>query len=715
MHTPTTRKPLAIAIALALSTGSALVQAAELEEVIVTAQKREQDLQDTPIAVSAFGADAINDQGISDISDVSQFAPNVEIAETPGGSTGATITIRGSSTINPAVTWEPTVGIYVDGVFIAKNVGGLFDVAELERIEVLRGPQGTLYGKNTIGGAINLITRKPGEEFGGTIKLGAGNYNNKEGFVSIDTGRLGDVAAFNVAMNVRNRDGFYKNTSVDSNAADEFKKLDTTAMRVAGLFDISDRLEAYYTFDQNKKDNTPSLGQRETLADKPKRIDEAAIDGAIKDTSESYGHALTLTYDFSDSIILKSITSYRSMEFNDSADYDGTVDEDKQFHTVRDVKSDQTSQEFQLIGSAESMDYVLGAYYFTEDSKALNPYTAFNPVPVVREVQSIDNRYGVESTSYALYGQTDYYLTDSWTLTGGIRWTKEKKEAYLQRDDPAGFFGQNAPLTKLDNSWTNVSPMAVATYAFSDNVSTYFKVAQGWKAGGWNPEGATQALFQDGYKEEKVTSYELGVKSRLLDNRLQLNAALFQNNVEDLQLAHFTGLVTKAYNAGDATIRGFELELLAALTNELTANLNYGYLDTKYGSLIVEGDEVKDQYKFPYSPRSKVSAGLDYYRELGFGALKARIDYSWVDDHDLYPEPKAAALTKVDAYGLLNARIALADIKVGTDATLEVAVWGKNLTDEEYRINGIPNTISGFATNYYGDPRTYGVEATYRF
>ncbi|MBV1919611.1 MAG: TonB-dependent receptor, partial [Pseudomonadales bacterium] len=189
------RTPFVKAVGLVVFMGASLTVTAEnggskepgLEEVVVTAQKREQNLQETPLAISTFDAQALEDLGISDIEDVSVYVPNVQISETPGGSTGATIGIRGSATINPAVTWEPTVGIYIDGVFIAKNIGALFDVAEIERLEILRGPQGTLYGKNTIGGAVNLVTRKPSGVGGGKIKLGAGNYDYKDLFLSVDS------------------------------------------------------------------------------------------------------------------------------------------------------------------------------------------------------------------------------------------------------------------------------------------------------------------------------------------------------------------------------------------------------------------------------------------------------------------------------------------------------------------------------------------------
>ncbi|KEQ11788.1 TonB-dependent receptor [Endozoicomonas numazuensis] len=713
MLKPTVRTPLALAVAVALSSGQVYAEAGALEEVIVTAQKREQNLQDTPVSVSAFGAAAIADQNIQDVADVSQYVPNVEIAETPGGSTGATISIRGSVSINPAVTWEPPVGIYVDGVFVAKNVGGLFDVAELERIEVLRGPQGTLYGKNTIGGAINLISKKPAEEFGGTLKISAGNYRYKEGFFSLNTGRLADRAAFNVALNVRKRDGFYENTSTAAGAVDDYKKLDTQAARIAGSFDITDRLEAYYIFDQSKKDNTPAFGQFDAAGSSFEKKDKGANDGSIEDSSSTSGHALHLTYDLADNITLKSITAYRSMSFEDAGDYDGTGVAG--FHTRRDVDSDQVSQEFQLIGNADRFDYVLGAFYFKEESGAKNPFDIGGVEGLVK------NGYGVDSQSYALYGQADYYLTDQWTLTGGARWTKEEKEAYIERVDGTGVgFGGNIPRTKAKDDWTNVSPMAVLTYAFSNEASAYFKVSKGWKAGGFNGEAQNVDIFKKSYDEETVTAFELGLKSRWMKDRLQLNAAVFQNNVKDMQLSNYLGAYSLIENAGEATVRGLELEVLAALTDSLTANLNYGYLDPKYDSFKDQaGNELKDVNKFPYAPKTKISAGLEYKQSLGFAHLVGRLDYSWVDKYYVYHEPATAELTKSGDYRLWNARIALEDIQVGTDESIEVAIWGKNLTNEEYRVNGVPvadqNGNFVGAANYYGDPRSYGIDVAYRF
>jgi iron complex outermembrane receptor protein len=203
------KTPLNIALTIALVGMSNASHAAEndnknkaaLEVIEVTAQKRVQNLQELPTAVSVFNSESLREKGITDVEDLSIYTPNMQISETPGGSTGATIAIRGSVTINPAVTWEPTTGVYIDGVFVSKNIGGLFDVAAIERVEVLRGPQGTLYGKNTIGGALSIMTRKPSGELGGEVRVGAGNYGMKDLYISADSAQINDKLSSNITAN----------------------------------------------------------------------------------------------------------------------------------------------------------------------------------------------------------------------------------------------------------------------------------------------------------------------------------------------------------------------------------------------------------------------------------------------------------------------------------------------------------------------------------
>ncbi|WP_321392550.1 TonB-dependent receptor [Emcibacter sp.] len=690
-----------------------------LEEIVVTAQKREQNLQDTPISLAAFDREALEMRSIKDIADVTAYTPNVQITPSPGGNTGATVAIRGATTVNPAVTWEPAVGIYIDGVFVAKNVGGLFDVAELERIEVLRGPQGALYGKNTTGGAINLITRKPSGELGGYVKGGAGNYGSYEFGASIDLPKLGDILSVNVAYNKRERDGFYDNVEsslpgANPPASNDFNSLDAESLRVAALAEFSESFSAYYTFDWSRRNNSPSFGQFELgtlsatydiLGPAPiERQDEGSRDGTFYDTSKTQGHALHLTWDISDNMTLKSITAYREMQFHDNNDYDGVPYTG--FHAERDVDHSQTSQELQLVGSMDSLTYVLGLFYFNEKADAFNPYDFGFGIPV-------RNYYGVESNSYAAFGQVDWAIDDHWTLTLGMRYTKEDKDAYIRHPD-GYFIGADTFEFEDSDTWNNFSPSATISYKLNEDVNFYAKVARGWKAGGFNGEAVSAAVASVPYDEETMTSYEIGMKARWMDGRVQTNIAGFYNKVNDLQLSNFLGAYSQIENAGESSVKGIEFEGILLITESLTAFLNYGYMKGDYQDFSVGGVQHKDTAKFPYTPEHKISVGLEHSVDLGFGELRSRVDYSWTDEQYFFHEEASALLTKGESYDLLNARIAL-DIPLDDRRSLELSVWGKNLTDAEYRLHGIPITSNFYAINYYGDPRTFGFGAKINF
>jgi len=685
-----TLRPLAAIIASTLC-GTAV--SAPLEEIIVTAQKREQSLQETPIAITAFDADSLREQGITDIEDASQYIPNVQIAESPAGSTGAVIAIRGSVTINPAVTWEQTVGVYLDGVFIGKTAGGLFDVAELERLEVLRGPQGSLYGKNTVGGAINMITRKPSGEFGGKVSLGLGNYGYQTFGLNVDSEQIADALSLSLSYLEKRRDGFDDNLANNS----EFKALDSQAGRLSARYDASETVTIDYSYDWSDLDNTPALAQMVATPDyhRPKT---ASLDGAVYDRAITNGHSLQVSAEF-DGVTVKSITAYREMSFDDTVDLDNSAAIG--FHTLRMVEQDQLSQELQLSGQVGDVSYIAGLFYYNESANTVNPYqfgSEFGPF-VVR------NFYGVDSEAFALFGQADWAASDQLTVSVGLRWTDEEKDFYISHPDA----GPGSFTTSANNSWENFSPSLSISYAWSDQLNSYLRVARGWKAGGFNGESENLAVAETPYNEEEVTSYEVGVKALLLDNRLQLNAALFQNNTTDMQLSEFLGAsgYSQINNAGEATVTGVEVEAVAAVSDQLTLFANYGYLDAEYDSFISYGYEVKDTALFPYSPENTWSVGAQYSHQ----ALSARVDYSFVDDHDLYYDQGSAATTSVADYALLNARISWEVSAANNVITL--SMWGKNLTDEEYYINGIP--LGEVGLNYFGNPRTAGVDVSWQF
>jgi iron complex outermembrane receptor protein len=716
------KKPLNIALTLVLvsMTNAASAQETEdkgvLEVIEVTAQKRVQNLQELPTAVTVFNSDSIRDKGITDVEDLSVYTPNMQVSETPGGSTGATIAIRGSVTINPAVTWEATTGVYVDGVFVSKNVGGLFDVAAIDRVEVLRGPQGTLYGKNTIGGALNIVTRKPSGELDGEVRVGAGNYGMTELYFTADSNQINDKLSFNITANKKDRDGFYDNLSVSS-PVKKFKELESTSLRFGALYEHSDDLEFYYSYDNSDKDLTPPMGQVNIAGvmpdDSKSRQESAALDGVQFDRSESSGHALTVTWQSSDNLTIKSITALRTIDYEDGSDYDGF--DLVGFHTFRKVDHEQTSQEVQFIGNASELNYVAGLFYMTEESNVDNPF--------ILGFGTVNNYYGVEADSIAVYANVDYKLSDKLTVAGGVRWTTEEKSFYIEHpDDFSQYWFFPLPATTANDTWKNTSAMASLNYELADNVQTYVKVSQGWKAGGFNGEAPNAELAVKPYDEEKVLAYEWGLKSRWLDQRVQANVSVFYNDSTDMQMSEFLGAYSDIQNAGAAKVKGLEVELVAAITEELTANFSYGMLDGDYDQFVTYNvntgapNDITDSAVFPYSPDNKWSLGLNYVTELEIGSFSASADYSSVDDHYAFHNQPAADLTRIKGYSVLNARISLKEI---AGSKFSASIWGRNITDEEYRINGVPmgDATGAFigGINYYGDPVTYGAELSYAF
>lgn len=749
-----TRKSLATSVMLAsgLLAGNTYAQ---LEEVIVTAQKRAQDLQDTPIAITAFDSAAIDAQRITNVRDISLLAPNTQVAPSPGGSTGATIAIRGSATINPAITWEPVVGLYLDGVFLGKNLGGIFDIAELERVEVLRGPQGSLYGKNTVGGAINLITRKPGEEFGGSAEVSAGDEGYQRVRLSLDTGALGTVGEGlgqfrgNLAYMNAERDGFYDNVDLDPTAGNntfvnprsskEFANLDSEVWRFDGILDVTDTFSARYTYDYSNKEQQTNMGQltdvNQSMFDaqgvgflgelmslydtnENDRADKISNDWSGEEESEVQGHGLFLDWDAGNwgamgDVTLKSITSYRDMEWSDLLDIDGTNMD--LFHSGRDVDYEQTSQEFQLLGSTDNVEYVVGLYYFNEEADVVNPITFFGLFGSPTDL----NQYGLDNDSYAVFGQAEWRpeSLQQLSLTAGVRYTDEEKEQYVIHPNTSTG-GVGAFNEQDDDSWDNTSGSFTAAWDFNDDVNVYGRIATGWKSGGFNGEAPSAAEFHKAYDEEEVTSYELGLKSRLLENRLQVNAAVFYNEIDDMQFSVFLegsgGAASTVSNAGEATVWGVELEVMAQVTDSLRVGLNYGYLDTEYDEFIELGQDVSDDKDFPYAPENTASLNVDWaIASFDWGQLDLHADWSYNDDYVPYTNPSQNATSQMDSYDLLNASLILSEVEVGSDMSVRVAAWGKNLTDEEYRVNTIP--FGFWTTSYFGEPRTYGVDVRLNF
>ncbi|WP_176593457.1 TonB-dependent receptor [Sphingobium sp. EM0848] len=699
-----------------------------VDEIVVTAQKREQNLQDVPIAISALSPAYLEKRQITSVADLSGLAPNLKVDTAGGNRTSSIIAIRGGVQGNPQLYFEPSVGMYMDGIYIAKAQGSLFDVADIERIEVLRGPQGTLYGRNAIAGALNIVTRKPSGELSGKVEASYGNYDYRRVRGTIDLPRLGIFSA-KLSGQIVKRDGFYH---VAGNAfTDEAQTLDSKSGMVQLRAEPFDALTLDYTFDISVNDQQASAAQAVsgtgTLAPyvlPRRRMRDVSFDSPNFEYAKNWGHALTATFDLGDLGTLKSITAQRKQKYRDALDLDGTPV--ALALSSRDSRYKQFSQEFQLTGKVDRLNYVLGAYYFDDDGFVFNPQSFFSGL------SNTDSRFGFTTKAYAAYAQFDYRITDALTLTGGLRYTHEKKavERYLARLTAAGpVVVVNLPEgTTPPAKFEKISPTATLAYEFGPNLNIYARYAQGFRSGGFNATASTKADVQRVFKPQVQNTYELGFKSRLLDNRLQLNIAAFQNDVSDLQLSVFVpGLSASSIlvNAGKARIRGLEIEAVAKPSDRLMVQASVGYLHSKYLQYLDAGVDVADNRAFPHAPKYTVSTSVDWRAmESNLGKLNLIVDFNMMSDYYVSPSPlvptsptqTAAAFTQSPGRTMLDARAVLSEIPIGS-ATGTLSLWGRNLLNEDN-----PNFFIDYGANfqrlttaYFPDPRTYGVTLGLRF
>jgi iron complex outermembrane receptor protein len=735
-----------------------------VERIVVTARKREENLQDVPLAVTGLSAETIEGLGIAQTDDVASLAPNLYLSQTPGSAANIAVSIRGIGGAEPLLTRDTGVALYVDGAYIARTAGAVFDLVDLERVEVLRGPQGTLYGRNATGGAVNYISRKPREEFGFEQTLGYGNYDYWLTRTTLDTGEIaGSNLRSTLTYLAKGRDG-YVNDQASSDSSDPGAN-DVDAFRVALAWDPIEDIAASYAFDysdltgqdalfQLVEINPAVLAALHPTSAIPERDDDrlgtARLDFHRPSTHRIAGHNLTLDFDYGFTS-LKSISTYREWDNTEEgteldgnaglvANVFGAPAPIQLFAAMNERHQNQFSQEFQFYGPVgERLDYVTGFYFFRES------FTEFNPqqfmvtnlasplippgfgVPVASTLD-----YDGEAESWA--GYTDWTWTvpvadDRLKLSAGARYTRDEKK-----------FDQSSPVAVSgEERWRHVDWQGTGSFQFSDEIMGYARVATGFKSGGFNPRSGVNTPFD----EETLITYELGSKTQLFDNRLQLNGAVFYSDYDDLQVDRFVagaaGAASITENAGKANILGFEIEALAQLTDNWGGYVNYGWLDMEYDEFeIVDlgldpgpGDDmlvdVADQAKFGYRPDQTLAAGINFTSDpCGRWDLiwSARLDAMYVDDiwwHVIDNAPSGAPITpfnekiKEGGYALFHASMTLSEIPVGPQSHLKVTLWGRNLLDEEYRRSGIDFGALGFAGALYGEPRTYGLTTTFEF
>lgn len=767
---------LALSASLLVLAAPASAQESEdysgIGDIVVTAQKRAENIQDVPIAISAVGRQYLESRGIQSIEDLSTIAPNVKFERAPSSKTISQISIRGSVTINPAITWEPAVGLYLDGVYIAKAQGSIFDVADLDRVEILRGPQGTLYGRNALAGAVNLVTAKPSGEAGGRFEATYGSFDTMKVRGMINLPRMG-IFSVKLSGQYEKRDGLVKVIpnplagvfTALPNQVNETDSLKSGSFMVQVRAELSDAVTADYTYDYSKQVQTPPFaqllrvnrnGDPRDLFDpnspayafggaffpieryaNPTRQTVASIDGAVYEKSRSYGHALTLTADLG-ATTLKSITAYRNLAWADGLDLDGSPM--KVAFTQRITSYDAFSQELQATGAAlnDRLNYVAGAFYFAEKAETLGPQVFFGGG------SDLQSDYGSHTKAFALYAQLDYKLTDALKLTLGGRYTHEKKDIrrYLRVNvDAANNIFTPTVIANIpyggvpDAKFSDFSPAATLAYEISPQVNVYARYARGFKSGGFN--GETNVFFDPGapagcpigatelcvpYKAEKVDSFELGLKTQLFDNRLTFNVAAFRDEHKDIQLSIFTAQGAAASvvrNAASARIQGLEFEAVAKPVDGFTLNASIAVLDPKYKNYIDGGVDVSANRAFPHSPKFSATAGFDWRVLQGdWGKLNLYGDVNHVSKYYTFPYPlRTVAASDQNAHNtqspgrtIVNMRIALSDISIG-GAKASLSGFVRNLTKEDAPTNFIDfgPGFGGLTLGYFPDPRTWGV------
>jgi iron complex outermembrane receptor protein len=690
-----------------------------IEEVVVTAQKRSESLQDTPISLVAFSGDTLLKKGIFNVQDIQANVPNLQFIPHPNSGTTPRIFMRGIGGA-PDITRDPAVAVYMNGVYQARSQGLSVDVANLERVEVLRGPQGTLYGRNATSGAVNFITRPPSPEeleFEQSLTVGDRDLFRSRTTLNLP---LSETLATTLSYMRTEQDGFVENKGAGE---DHFGSRDRQAFLADLLWQPSGNLDVRYTYDRSEINDTPvylaPAPGGSTMGNRPDAGDES-VNGLQKNDILVDGHALTLTWVPGPTQEVKAISAYRTLESDTNQNYlSGVFGPFPIITSLEDNEQDQFSQEFQWLGSLASLslDYILGAYYF-EESGDLSDRTTLPGfgVATARDV-------AIENKAYAVYAQTDWRpqaFEERLEITLGARWTRDEREA--SRSNFAGVPG--GPLFPRggrvggDMSFSDFSPSLVLSYQLEDDVNVYAKVSDGYKSGGFNIRAGSDQTFVDGFDKETLRSYEVGLKSRWLNDRLLVNLAVFTGDYKDIQLNIQVDpaqpSLVEVLNAGEAEVRGLEMEVSAVLSAGFTLDVQYGYLDPTFDKIVDGvGNDIKDEFGFVYAPRHSVAVDLNYeLPRFPVGVVSGNLNYTWQDDQiSSYTRTFNDQFYEVPSYGLLNARLMLSDVNA-LNGEMEFALWGKNLGDEEYYLEH-NNAIVPFAI--YGEPRSWGVDVVYRY
>ncbi len=690
-----------------------------LEEIIVTAQKREQNLQEVPIAISVMDETAIEQRGLSAIEDLVYQVPTLQFSAF--GSLAA-VSLRGVSYENTTPGGDPGVAMHTDGVYLGRPVAGVFDFWDMERMEVLRGPQGTLYGRNATGGSINFISKRPSDEKEGKIDFTYGNYDRYRvrGMVNVP---LSDSVKARVSASWEDRDGYQKNLFP---GGVEFGGASSTPTPLTN-------------------DLVPHLVTK---------------DGVESNDQQLTSVSATLTWDFG-GMTFKSITAYAETSFTMESD----TDESGRpiMHSIFSEDQEQFSQEVQLTSTGDGpLQWLVGAFFFTEEADRRSTlcnddFQAFTLSPLATGFagdcpgnstvsptgeQGFSVGGSIDATSYAVFAQLDYDLTERITATAGARFSWDEKDAVLNQFTPfapvGNFIPSSPPLVLVPGlgpvpfmgpltpvitnnftatrkqNWSEPTWKFNINWAATDDINLYALYSRGYKSGGANLNGAT--IADAFYDPEFIDSYEVGAKMRLWD-RLQLNISAYHNDVDALQLQVFGNGGVVLANAASADIEGLEIESTFAVTDSFTVNGSLGLLDAEYSNFMqAVGPGVaidRSGNKLNRAPSATVNLGGSYSWEMGsIGSFVLRADYHWQDEQ--FFQPDNVRPIHSPSYENLDIR----GFWYSSDEKWTVEAYATNLTDETQVgdvLRAVPFLYGGLDLSSYKAPQMYGIRLGYSF
>lgn len=729
---------------LALLAAVPSVGYAQLEEVMVTAQKREASLQDTPISMNVQSAEDLDQRHVQSLLDLSDGSvPGLNIATFEARQTALTVGIRG---IVPLDANQPAreagVGVYVDGVYLGRQHGLNAALLDVERIEVLRGPQGTLFGRNTSGGALSIVTRKPTGIFEGEIKAGFGNYGSWSNEAHIN---LPELAGLSTKFDYVKQ---YQDATIENplEGQEGWNFFDRDGLRASAQWE-NDTFQIYYSHDQGTDLNTPFYSQLLNFDPNNNGLtplpDFIVVEGndrmQIADigvpqqasSNETSGHTLQLTWS-TDLFDIKSITGYRDLESEQWDNSGGAhrvpapkADQVFSRYSLSQMEQDQVSQEFQIIGDTNTMEYVAGVYYFRENAmeEAATPstnrwnsdltgYTINDPSTWAYENWRIDRGSRAKSTSIGVFGQTTYTNDNlpNWHLTVGGRYTRNEK------------VGQLYKVKGLDAAWdldiqeSRFDPVVTVAWDASDELNLYAKYATGYRSGG----ASSRSLSFRGFGPEIVKSYEVGAKWQ--SPRLIANAAAFMmdrtGSQVDFSQVNFDPVTQSTRNTletlnapGTTDILGLEIDGEFALTDGLTLTGAYTYTKTDVPDTVNPFNGELQPVFIVFTPENVVNLGVDYEKYFDKFTLIAHFDITRTDAAYAFSQYDLMN----DAHTIANGSVKIADISLG-NGYLDVQLWGRNLTDEAYVYRRDPQKDDKLGT--YGNfnaPRTFGLSVNYNF